>query len=156
MKKLDGGDQLPEFKLTVGENEHIVLPQDIDTDYAVILFYRGHWWPFCRRLLDGYEKHLSQFKELGVSIFAASSDSQEKAAEVGAALSFPIGWGVDRTLGDYLGAFWDERRDFIQPSEFLVNKSGRVLSSTYSSSPIGRTDPEEALVLLKFIASMAK
>lgn len=43
MKKLDGGDQLPEFKLTVGENEHIVLPQDIDTDYAVILFYRGHW-----------------------------------------------------------------------------------------------------------------
>jgi peroxiredoxin len=156
MKKLDSGDQLPEFTLTVGAGEQIILPQDINTDYAIILFYRGHWWPFCRRLLDGYEQHLSQFNELGVSIFAASSDSKEKADEVGSPLSFPVAWGVDRNLGDQLGAFWDERRDFVQPSEFLVNKAGKVLSSTYSSSPIGRTDPAEALVLIKFISSMKK
>jgi len=93
---------------------------------------------------------------LGVSIIAASVDSKEKAAEVGAPLSFPVAWGVERTLGDQIGAFWDERRDFIQPSEFVVNQSGRVLSSTYSSSPIGRTDPEEALVLIKFISNMKK
>jgi hypothetical protein len=55
-----------------------------------------------------------------------------------------------------LDSFWDENRDFIQPSEFVVTKKGRVLSSTYSSSPIGRTDPEEALVLLGFIDSMKK
>jgi hypothetical protein len=75
---------------------------------------------------------------------------------VGSPLSFPVAWGVDRNLGDQLGAFWDERRDFVQPSEFLVNKAGKVLSSTYSSSPIGRTDPAEALVLIKFISSMKK
>ncbi|MFT7127911.1 MAG: peroxiredoxin [Gammaproteobacteria bacterium] len=43
MKKLDSGDQLPEFTLTVGAGEQIILPQDINTDYAIILFYRGHW-----------------------------------------------------------------------------------------------------------------
>ncbi len=43
MKKLDNGDQLPEFTLNIGDSEHIVLPKDIDTDYAIVLFYRGHW-----------------------------------------------------------------------------------------------------------------
>lgn len=58
---------------------------------------------------------------------------------------------MDRSVGDAIGAFWDERRDFIQPSEFVLNTKGRVLSSTYSSSPIGRIDPEEALVLVNFL-----
>ncbi len=71
-------------------------------------------------------------------------------------LSFPVGWGVDRDLGDAIGAFWDERRDFIQPSEFVINQKGRVLSSTYSSSPIGRVDPGEALVLINFLAQSRK
>jgi len=90
---------------------------------------------------------------LGASVYAASVDSLEKAQEVGESLSFPVAWGVERETGNRLGSFWDDRRDFIQPSEFLVNKKGRVMSSTYSSSPIGRTDPEEALVLLKFLAA---
>lgn len=86
-----------------------------------------------------------------MSIYAASVDSLEKAQEVGSNLSFPVAWGVDRALGDSVGAFWDERRDFIQPSEFLITKKGRVMSSTYSSSPIGRADPEEALVLMNYL-----
>lgn len=92
---------------------------------------------------------------MGASIFAASVDSLEKAEEVGGDLSFPVAWGVERSVGDKLGSFWDERRDFIQPTEFVLNKSGRVLSSTYSSSPVGRTDPEEALVLLEFLKAAA-
>jgi alkyl hydroperoxide reductase subunit AhpC len=83
-------------------------------------------------------------------------DSLEKAQEVAEPLSFPVAWGVDREIGNKLGSFWDERRDFIQPTEFVVNNKGRILSSTYSSSPIGRTDPAEALVLLKFLASRKK
>jgi len=63
---------------------------------------------------------------------------------------------VDRDLGNAIGAFWDERRDFIQPSEFVINQKGRVLSSTYSSSPIGRVDPEEALVLVNFLVQSRK
>lgn len=63
---------------------------------------------------------------------------------------------MDRDLGNAIGAFWDERRDFIQPSEFVINQKGRVLSSTYSSSPIGRVDPEEALVLVNFLVQSRK
>lgn len=40
---LNGGDILPEFSLRVGEGDVLHLPADIGTDYAIILFYRGHW-----------------------------------------------------------------------------------------------------------------
>jgi len=42
MTRLNAGGTLPEFTLNVGQ-ERLVLPKDIDTGYAVILFYRGHW-----------------------------------------------------------------------------------------------------------------
>jgi hypothetical protein len=34
-----------------------------------------------------------------------------------------------------MGAWWDENRDFIQPTEFLLTQSGKVMASTYSNSP---------------------
>lgn len=80
-------------------------------------------------------------------------DPLEKAQEVAKALSFPIAWGVDKALADTLGAFWEQERGFIQPTEFIVGRNGRILASTYSSSPVGRIDPNDALSLLKFVSS---
>ncbi len=68
-------------------------------------------------------------------------------------LEYPVAYGVTRTIGDQIGAWWEERRDHIQPSEFVMNQKGRVLASTYSSSPIGRMDPEETLALVRILAS---
>ena len=84
---------------------------------------------------------------------AASHDVRERAEEVGNSLPFPVAHGVTREQGDSFGAWWDEKRDFIQPSEFILNHKGRVMHSTYSSSPVGRTDPEETLVLLGYLNS---
>jgi len=92
-------------------------------------------------------------RQLGVSVFAATVDSLEETASVALPLSFPVAWGVDRELGDLLGAFWETRRDHIQPTEFLVNKKGRVLSSTYSTSPLGRMDADETVTLMKMITA---
>ena len=50
-----------------------------------------------------------------------------------------------------MGAWWEARRDHIQPSEFVLSQSARVMFSTYSNSPVGRMDPEETLTLLKFL-----
>lgn len=41
--KLNLMDQFPEITLTTTNDQTITLPSDIDTDYAIILFYRGHW-----------------------------------------------------------------------------------------------------------------
>lgn len=58
---------------------------------------------------------------------------------------------MTREDGDRIGAWWEERRDHIQPSEFVLSKSGKVMMSTYSNSPIGRMDPAETLSLIKYL-----
>ena len=83
-------------------------------------------------------------------------DSEEKTAEVASDLSFPVAYGMTREQGDAVGAWWEERRDHIQPSEFLLTGDGRVMTSMYSSSPVGRMDPQETLSLVKFLAARRK
>ena len=63
---------------------------------------------------------------------------------------------MTRADADAMGAWWDDRRDHIQPSEFLLMGDGRVVSSTYSSSPVGRVAPADALSLLQFVDSRRK
>jgi len=41
--KLNLLDTFPEVTLTTVGDTPIVLPGDIETDYAIVLFYRGHW-----------------------------------------------------------------------------------------------------------------
>jgi peroxiredoxin len=151
-EKLNAGAQFPELSLNHGDDT-ILLPSPKASGYSIILFYRGHWWPFCRRLLDGYAERIEALNELGTSVVAASHDDRDKAEEVGSKLPFPVAHGVTIEQGNLIGAWWDQKRDFIQPSEFILNHKGRVLHSTYSSSPVGRTDPEEALVLLGYLSS---
>ena len=87
----------------------------------------------------------------GVSIIAGTVDTEQQTLEVSRDWGFPVAYGMTRADGDAMGAWWEERRDHIQPSEFVITKSAKVMMSTYSNSPIGRMDPEEALTLIKFL-----
>ena len=91
-----------------------------------------------------------------MSVIAGTVDSEEDTLAVAEPLGFPVAYGMTREDGDSVGAWWEERRDHIQPSEFVVSKSGRVMMSTYSNSPIGRMDPAEALTLIKFLNEQRK
>ena len=83
-------------------------------------------------------------------------DDRAKTAELATDLSFPVAYGVTRADADAIGAWWEPRRDHIQPSEFLLTGKGRVLGSSYSNLPIGRMDPKETLTLLRMVASRRK
>jgi len=41
--KLRSGDTLPALSLNPVGGGTVNLPGDIETDFAVVLFYRGHW-----------------------------------------------------------------------------------------------------------------
>ncbi len=97
-----------------------------------------------------------ELDELGVEIIAASVDDAEMAAEVQVDLDFPVAYGVTREQADSIGAWWEDRRSIVQPSEFILDGSGKVVSSTYSSGPIGRLDAADAMKLIKFIESQKK
>jgi peroxiredoxin len=107
--------------------------------------------------LAAFEEKKGELAELGVSVYAASVDSEEKSAEVaGSGITFPLGWGVSREIGDRLGSWWDERRDYIQPSEFVIRQDGRILQSSYSSGPLARTHPDDVLSMIKFLKARAE
>ncbi len=83
-------------------------------------------------------------------------DPIDKGREVAADVSFPIGYGVTRAMADQLGAWWEERRSIIQPSEFVVGADGKIIASTYSSGPIGRVDAADVVKLINFREKQAQ
>ena len=88
---------------------------------------------------------------MGIAVLSASVDPLEKAAEVQGTLSFPIAYGVPRDQAAMIDAWWEDRRSIIQPSEFVLDGDGKVLSATYSTGPVGRMDAGDALKLVKFL-----
>jgi len=105
--------------------------------------------------LVGFEKLRPELDALGVKVVAASIDPIDKAKEVAAELSFPVGYGVTRAQADQLGSWWEERRSIIQPSEFLLAADGKVRSATYSSGPIGRVDAADVVKLVTMYERLA-
>ena len=104
----------------------------------------------------GYEQHKQQLKELGASVVCASVDPLERAQEVAAEVSFPVGYGVTRAIADTLGSWWEDRRQIIQPSEFILGPDNTVLASSYSDGPVGRTIAEDAVRFIAFQIERAK
>jgi peroxiredoxin len=43
MQKLTAGDDFQNLTLNLTDGSTLELPGDIDTDFAIVLFYRGHW-----------------------------------------------------------------------------------------------------------------
>lgn len=87
-------------------------------------------------------------------MLALSTDPHEKAKETVEAdgLQFPVAWGLKVPEdAERLGAAWEKKRAIIQPSEFILGPDRRVLHATYSTGPIGRIDPGDALTLIRFL-----
>ena len=107
-------------------------------------------------MLRAFAAVAADLDALGVKVVAGSVDPLDKTQEVARDLPFPVAWGVTRAMSDSVGAWWDERRQFMQPSEFLLDSTGKVLASSYSAGPIGRTDAAELIRLVKYFESRAR
>jgi len=42
-KRLEGGSPFPTVSLNLVGGGQVTLPEDLETKYGVVLFYRGHW-----------------------------------------------------------------------------------------------------------------
>ena len=93
---------------------------------------------------------------MGASILSASVDPEDKASEVANEVSFPVGYGVTRQIADTLGSWWEDRRSIIQPSEFIVDASGKILASSYSDGPLGRIDAADVVRFINFRESQLR
>ena len=147
--KLDIGDDFPDMTLNLVDGGTAKIPDLVDAKYQMILFYRGHWWPYCRRQLVGFEKEKSTLEAEGIKVIAASIDTGDEAKLVADEVSFPIGQGVTRDQARQIDAWWEDRRGIIQPSEFLLGDDGKVVSSSYSAGPLARMDAADVIKLVQ-------
>jgi peroxiredoxin len=103
--------------------------------------------------LVGFNAVKGELDALGARIVAASVDPVDKAREVAGEVSFPIGYGVTRDIADRIGAYWENRRNIIQPSEFLLGADNKVIACSYSDGPLGRIDGADVVKLIRFYES---
>ena len=88
-----------------------------------------------------------------MSVVAASVDPIEKAQEVADEVNFPVGHSVSRDIANSLGSYWEDRRQIIQPSEFIVGADGNVVACSYSDGPLGRIDAGDVIKMVNFYES---
>lgn len=153
---LDTNDMFPDMDLQVVSGETIKLPGGIGGDYSVVLFYRGHWWPFCNRQLADFQALLQEFESEQIMIIAASTDPREKATETveKLAINYPIGYGMDvEKVSRITGAYYNEERKFLQPTNFLIRPDNSIEVACYSSGPVGRFVAKDVLRLVGFYKS---
>ena len=106
--------------------------------------------------MAGFGKLRKDLEAVGAKVVAASVDPLDKANEVANEVGFPIAHGVTREQADAIGAWWEERRGIVQPSEFIVGRDGKVIASSYSSGPLGRIDAADVIKLINFYEAQAK
>ena len=94
---------------------------------------------------------------MGVKVVASSVDPLDKAQEVADEVNFPVGYGVTKETADLLGSYWEERRQIIQPSEFVIDaESNKIIAASYSDGPLGRIDAADVVKMVNYYEANIK
>ena len=109
--------------------------------------------------MAAFERAQPKLAEEGITVVAASTDPVEKAKETVSehALTFPVGYGLPmRETAAALGAFYEERRNILQATGFVMKPDKTIVVSQYSSGPIGRLVWQDILGLVQFYKKPSK
>jgi peroxiredoxin len=109
--------------------------------------------------LAAFERAQPKLREETIMVVAASTDPLDKAKETVSehSLTFPVGYGLSlKETAATFGAFYEERRNVLQATGFLVKPDKTIAVSQYSSGPIGRLVWQDILGLVQFYKKQTK
>jgi len=154
MPLLNPGDPFPRLTISTTDGQALTIPDAFAGDFAVVLFNRGAWCPFCNAQLRAFERASATLAETGIRVVALSVDDKETAAEMAAKnkLTFPVGYGADaRAVAELTGAFVNPHPVYLQSTGFVLDPAGNVIVSVYSSGAIGRLVPDDVVGLVRYV-----
>lgn len=157
-KLLHPGDRFPTLTLNQPGGQTLDLPEAFDHGYGVVLFYRGSWCPYCNAQLRAFARAGDGLAEVGTRVVAMSVDDEATTSGLIAkhGLTFPVGYGADAVaVSAATGAFVDPERSFLQSTGFVLDPTGTVLVSVYSSGAIGRLVPEDVIAMIRHVQSQS-
>lgn len=96
---------------------------------------------------------MDDFKSEGMGVLAGSVDAVPEARKTvkDLGLSFPVAHGLDlEETGRILGGFYQQEKEYLQPSGFVIRPDGTLEVASYSSGPIGRLKAANVLALVRY------
>ena len=154
MTALNPGDLFPRLTINVPGGKGLTIPDDFAGHFAVVLFYRGAWCPYCNAQLLAFQRASEALAEAGVRVAALSVDNEATTTRLieKHGLAFPVGYGADASaVAALTGAFVNPDPVFLQSTGFVLDPAGSVVVSVYSSGAIGRLVPEDVIGLVRYL-----
>ena len=154
MPLLNPGDPFPRLMVETTDGQSLTIPDAFAGDFAVVLFYRGAWCPYCNAQLRAFQRAGQVLADNGIRVAALSVDDQETSAALAAKhkLTFPVGYGADaRAVAGLTGAFVNPDPAYLQSTGFVLDPAGKVIVSVYSSGAIGRLVPDDVVGLVRYL-----
>lgn len=154
-QKLHAGDAFPTLEVLNDDGAKVDITQPTgDSDWQMIVVYRGRHCPLCTKYLNQLAGHREALLETGVDIAAVSADSLEQLNDHRTKLdvNFPLYHGLTQEQMEELGLYISIPRseketdhNFAEPGLFVINADGALHVADLSNNPFVR--PElEALV----------
>jgi len=124
-------ERAPDFRLSDHFGNTVSLHDTLATGCGIVVFFRGHWCPYCRRYLTKLQANFSRFTALGASLVAISPEdprtSQRLAAEL--QVTFPLLCDPEgRTIDAYQvrNSFSSVRTLLPHPAAFVIDGRGTI------------------------------
>ncbi len=158
MALLSPGDQFPALTVTLAGGGTLQLPDALAGHFGVILLYRGSWCPYCNAQLRAFQRAHDALAAVDARVVALSVDDEATTQAFIAkhGLQFPVGHSADpRAVAAATGAFVNDDPLYLQSTGFVLDLTGRVIVSVYSSGAIGRLVPDDVTGLVRYIREHA-
>jgi peroxiredoxin len=158
MPVLHPGDTFPSLTVKLPGGKTLDLPHSLEGHFSVILFFRGSWCPYCNAQLRAFQRAGASLAEIDVKVVALSVDDEATTQKLITknGLEFAVGHSAKaQELAEQTGAFVNEDPAFVQSTGFVLDPSGRVVVSVYSSGAIGRLIPDDVIGMIRYMRENA-
>jgi len=154
MPLLNPGDPFPRLTLNIPGARAVQVPGALAGEFAVMLFNRGAWCPYCTAQLRAFQRARESLAQAGIRVAALWVDGEETTAQFAAkhGLTFPLGHSADAgAVAALTGAFVNPDPVYLQSTGFVLDPQGKVIVSVYSSGAIGRLMPDDVVGLVRYV-----
>jgi peroxiredoxin len=142
------GEPMPAFVLPDESGRLIALPSLVERGPVAVMFFRGHWCPYCRLNVRAVIKAYDRIRAIGADVVAIMPETQAYAAKfkTEAGTPFPVltdldnGYALSLNLAIWLGADIEGLLSYLDmagfhgndgwvlpiPAAFVVGRDGMV------------------------------
>jgi peroxiredoxin len=142
------GEPMPPFVLPDETGHLVALPSLIERGPVAMMFFRGHWCPYCRLNVRAVIKAYDRIKAMGAGVVAIMPETQEYAAKFKTEAGAPFavltdldnGYALSLNLAIWLGAEIERLLSYLDmagfhgndgwvlpiPATFVIGRDGMV------------------------------